>query len=1178
MSENTESKELNKNKKSDVALAEEATLLSWEEKDIFKKTLLKNEGNKEFVFYDGPPFATGLPHYGHLLPGTIKDVIPRFQTMNGKHVKRRWGWDCHGLPIENLVEKELGLGSKKDIEKLGVESFNEAARNVVFRYVDEWKKIIPRTGRFVNMDNAYTTMDAGYTESVWWSFKELFDKDLIYEGYKVMPYCPRCETTLSNFEVNLGYKDITDLSAYVKFPIVGRENTFLIAWTTTPWTLPGNVALAINPDFKYVEISVGDSVCILAKDLLSKVKEPYTVMKEFSGKDILGLSYVPPFNYFKDSVDKNIKNAWKVYGASFVTAEDGTGIVHIAPAFGADDYELSVKEHLPVISHISSNGSFLDEVSDFKNLQVKPKDDHQKTDIEIIKYLAHKNLLFAKEKIVHSYPHCWRCDTPLLNFAHSSWFVKVTAIKDKLVSENKKIVWNPENIRDGRFGKWLDGAKDWAISRSRYWGAPLPVWKCHSCKKTKVIGSFKELKNTQKERNTFFLMRHAEAENNVQNIISSNLSVKHKLTQKGIDQAKAAAKKLIGEGITTIYTSPFERTLETAKIVAEILGLPKESVIVDPHLKEIDAGEFNGKKVSEYHSFFSNDHERFIKRPKNGETYADVKVRISKFIYQINNKYKNQKILIVSHDSPLWLLCAGINALSESETITLRGKTNFFFNNAEVRKLGVVEMPHNKRFELDVHRPYIDEITLDCECGSEMRRISEVFDTWYDSGSMPFASNNYPFKSSQNFNPKSVPFFKKSSGFPADLIAESLDQTRGWFYTLLVLSVGLFGKSPFKHVNVSGLILAEDGKKMAKKLGNYPALSHIIDKYGADALRYYLMSSPSVRAEDLCFSERGVDEVYKKLILRLDNVVAFYSMYKKENEIIEANLSSKNVLDQWIIARLAETISKMTNSLMKSEIDKGAWPIESFIDDISTWYLRRSRDRLKGDNLAQRKEALETIKYTLTEFSKAIAPYLPFIADRIYLKLGNILESVHLESWPKESIVSSEILDSMSETRKIVTQALDARTKAGIKVRQPLKSLTIIYNQSSFSLKKDYLELIKDEVNVKDVFVEFSKNETGSDQSGTVALDTNITPELRLEGLYREVLRAAQELRKKHNLYPEDRVSIVIDGGDDVVKSVNSFESTFKQSAGIEKIIFKKLDKAEKISIDGEFFALEIIK
>ncbi len=540
-------------KLSDIALREEATEAYWQEKGIFEKSLEQTKGGESFTFYDGPPFATGAPHYGHILTSAIKDTIPRYQTMQGHHVRRVWGWDCHGLPIENLIENELGLEHKKDIEEYGIGKFNEAARASVLRYDTEWKKMIPRIGRFVDMEHAYRTMDANYTESIWWAFKTLYEKNLIYQSFKAMHICPRCETTLSNNEVSDGYKDITDISITVKFELANESHpkdlrdlnllsetirdgsarstlradmiplwsrptdlrdtipqdrkTFILAWTTTPWTLPGNVALAVNPDEEYSEVAIGDEKYILATARVEKVcegKEART-LKTMKGADLIGKSYKPVFDYYSDDKTlENRANGWKIYGADFVTMDSGTGVVHIAPAFGEDDMALGKKENLPFVQHVSMDGTMKKEVRDFVGVQVKPKakehGGHQVTDILIIKHLAGIGALFSKEKIIHAYPHCWRCDTPLLNYAAESWFVKVSELKDKLIAENAKTKWVPENMRDGRFGNWLSGARDWAISRSRFWGAPLPVWDCTVCDKREVIGSRAELRGMTKNQ------------------------------------------------------------------------------------------------------------------------------------------------------------------------------------------------------------------------------------------------------------------------------------------------------------------------------------------------------------------------------------------------------------------------------------------------------------------------------------------------------------------------------------------------------------------------------------------------------------------------------------------------------------------------------------------------------
>jgi isoleucyl-tRNA synthetase len=1119
----------NFSKKSKIAEREEEILKFWQEKEIFQKTLEKNSPRGEYVFYDGPPFATGLPHFGHILAGTIKDAVCRYQTMLGKKVKRKWGWDCHGLPVENIVEKELGLKSRKDILDFGIERFNEVARKSVVQYVDDWKKIIPRTGRFVDMEDDYKTMSPSYSETIWWIFNKLNDKGLVSEGFKTMFLCPRCETTLSNFEVNQGYKDITDISVTVKFELVDEPGTFILAWTTTPWTLPGNVALAVGKDIEYVKIEnknddgKGITYFILAKERLEKVFTgfEYKVLETFTGSKLVGKLYKPVFDYYNNDGLKNGKNGFKVYPADFVTVEDGTGVVHIAPAFGEDDLMLGKKNDLPFIQHVGTDGKFKKEVTDFAGEPVKPKEDHQKADVEIIKYLAKKNLLFSKEKIVHSYPHCWRCDTPLLNYASESWFVEVPKIKDKLIAENKKINWVPKEIGEGRFGEWLENTRDWAISRSRFWGAPMPVWRCTECKKTHFISSIQELKEKVGKKNDFFMIRHGEAESNILGILSTNIKTQNHLTELGKKQAKESVNKLKDKKIDLIFSSPFMRSKETAEIIAEGLDYPKEKIIIDDRLHEVLGGVFDGKTDGEYQAYFKTREEKFTKTPEGGENYTDIKKRMTEFLYDINSKHEGKKILIVSHNTPLWLMFVGMNGMTPEEAIKTRVQGTAFIENSEIKEFNFVPISHNRNYELDLHRPYIDEITFKCNCGGIAKRIPEVFDCWFESGSMPYAQNHYPFENLKDFDAE------KNIGFPADFIAEGLDQTRGWFYSMLVVSTAVFGESSFKNVIVNGIVLTSEGQKMSKRLQNYTDPIEEMNKFGADAMRYYLLSSPVVKAEDFNFEDSGVDEVVKKIIMRLDNVFSFCEMYGGDlkGRVVDKTIST-NVLDKWILARLKELANVMTDSMNKYELDRATRPIADFVDDISTWFLRRSRDRFKGENIQDKDVAISTTLYVLKEFSKLLAPFLPFFSESLYKKTAGVgqLESVHLENWPEDianplSNEERELISSMIETRKIVSFGLEARAKLGIKVRQPLLSVKI---KSQIILQKNELSaLVKDELNVKDVlFAELL--------SGEVELDATMTKELKEEGALRDIIRAIQELRKIKGLNPNDSCELVV--------------------------------------------------
>ncbi len=1184
---------------------EEEVLKFWRQNKIFEKSVLKKSPKGDYIFYDGPPFANGLPHYGHILASIIKDVIPRYWTMKGYKVPRRWGWDCHGLPVENEVEKIFQLKAKKDIEKFGVRKFNEEAKKNVLLYADEWKKIIPRIGRWVDMENDYKTMDTNYTESVWWVFKTLYDKGLVYEGYKAMHLCPRCETTLANFEVSQGYKDITDISVVAKFELEDKSDayakTYVLAWTTTPWTLPGNAALAVNPKIDYVEVEILNKESgaiekfILAearKEAILKDRE-YKIIKKLKGSDLIGKKYKPLFDYY--SSDKNLINepaGWRIYGADFVSIDEGTGVVHIAPAFGEDDMKFGQKYNLPFIQHVSIDGRFKPEVKDFAGTPVKPKGEHQTADIEIIKWLAGKNKLFSKEKIIHSYPHCWRCETPLLNYASASWFIKVTAIKNKLIANNKKINWVPKHIKAGRFGKWLEEARDWAVSRSRFWGAPLPIWKCEKCDNQKAIGSIEELKkHSIKSGNKYFAMRHGEADHNVKNIASANLKSRHYLTEKGKKEAVAAARKFIGQlkkkKIDLIFSSDFARTKETAELVSDCFGIDRKKIIFDSRLREVNVGIFDGRSANEYHQYFSSLEEKFYKTPPKGENLTQLKNRITEFLYEIDKKYSGKNILIVSHEYTIWNMFAGAIGADVKKAVAMKIDKSDFIKTGEIMPLDFTLLPHNENYELDLHKPYIDEIKLQCECGgnpegkpsasygARMKRIAEVFDCWFESGSMPYGQAHYPFAFAQNQKSK---IKNQKFGFPAEFIAEGIDQTRGWFYTLLVLSIALFNKPAYKNVIVNGILLAEDGQKMSKRLRNYPDPMDIVNKYGADALRLYLLSSPAVRAENLNFSERGVDEVYKKSILRLWNVFSFYDLYTEKK--IKAKkvssgkyqVSSKNILDKWILARLKQLIFEITKAMEDYELDKAVRPIGDFVDDLSTWYIRRSRSRFKAPFVSHKhvraigiKEdadnAIKTTKFVLLELSKVLAPFMPFISEAIFRLLGGEGESAHLENWPafvKTSAGKPKIIEQMSEVRRICSLGLEARQKAQIKVRQPLNSLKIKNQSASWRTKiknsKELLDLIKDEINVKEIIFD-GKIEND------VELDTKITMELKAEGEIRELVRVIQDLRKEAKFTPKNRIILNISIGNYLKNLISKNMDNLKKEIGADKIEFMKTEK-----------------
>ncbi len=1179
--------------KSPQTLREEAILHFWDTQRIFEKTLAKESPKGEFVFYDGPPYATGMPHYGHLLPSTIKDAIPRYKTMQGFHVSRKWGWDCHGLPIENLIEKELGLQDKKAIIDYGIDKFNKAARDSVFKYDKEWKTVIHRLGRFVDMDNAYHTMDPSYTESVWWSFKALHDKGLVYEGFKVMQVCPRCETTLSNFEVGLGYKDVSDLSVYALFELAdsphdGQIKTFVLAWTTTPWTLHGNVALAINPELKYVKVRMKsptsqdsdskDIYVILAESRLSILKDPYEIIDTVIGADLVGLSYKPVFDtYSKSGAEFPIKdhearraNAWKIYGAEFVTADDGTGVVHIAPGYGDDDYKLGEKNNLPVIQHIGINGRARTELGEpFADQVVKSKGDNSTYDINVIKSLAHAGLLFAKEKIMHSYPHCWRCDTPLINLATSAWFIEVTKLQNKFIEQNNSVNWIPETIGKGRFGSWLENLRDWNISRARFWGAPLPVWRGEKTGAITVIGSIANLANYVPKRNTFTIMRHGESTSNTLGVISSNVLNEHGLTEKGQGEAQHSAKVLSekysasNKKITKIYASDFRRTRETAEIMAAALGVEKDQIVFDSRLRECKAGEFDGGTWADHWAFFANRYEKMFKSAPKGESIADVKRRITEFLYEIDANNENEEILIVTHGLPLRMIMQTSLGRTARDLVRI-GWSDESDATASLHDLNWKSLPHNDSFEIDIHRPYVDQVSwTHPETGERMIRVPDVFDVWYDSGSMPFAQAHYPFENKDTFEANG------GGLFPADFISEGLDQTRGWFYSLLALGVGLFDAVPYKNVVVNGLILAEDGRKMSKSLQNYPDLWPTIQKFGADSLRYFLTTSPAVHGEGVAFTEKALDEVNKKVFNRLENIYSFLVMYTDgiddvgralSQDEIDKNLSKvKHPLDIWVLAKLNQLIVDVTESLDKYLIDKATRPIGEFIDEVSTWYLRRSRDRFKSDDVSDKDSAIFVTRFVLEQLALIMNPVTPFIAEHMYqkVKTNNTL-SASLASWPKTFTFGdgtySNIISDMQVVRDLVERGLAERSAVKIKARQPLASATYTLADSDTVLSSELEEIIQDELNVKSMI-----KGQGAVESNTVVLDTNITDSLKKEGFIREIIRAIQQERKNKDLVPQDLITVTFAATANQFAVIEEFANMIKETVSAKDVSLASL-------------------
>ena len=849
---------------------EKEVLQFWKDNNIFVKSVEKNEGGKEFSFYDGPPTANGKPHIGHILTRVMKDIIPRYKTMKGYHVLRKAGWDTHGLPVELEVEKILGIDGKQEIEKYGIEPFIKKCKESVWKYKQEWEVMSDRIGYWADMKNPYVTYDDKYIESVWWAISEMAKKGLLYKGHKIVPYCPRCGTALSSHEVAQGYKDVEDTSIFVKFKLKNANDTYFIAWTTTPWTLPSNVALCVNAKEKYTKIKVGEEFFILAAALIPKLFEDgtYEEIETKTGKEYEYTEYEPLFQYNLKLKEKG----YYVTNAEYVSLNDGTGVVHIAPAFGEEDYQVGLAYKLPFVQMINNEGKFIDAADDLKGMRAKDADAY------IIEKLKKEGKLFKTLKITHSYPFCWRCDTPLIYYARSSWFIAMSRLKKELLKSNNSVNWMPDTIKQGRMGNFLENVIDWGISRERYWGTPLPIWVCKECGKLKVIGSKEEL---------------------------------------------------IKEG-----------------------GLKKK---------------------------------------------------------------------------------------------------------------------------IELHRPYIDKVKIKCDCGCDMKRTPEVLDCWFDSGSMPFAQWHYPFENKEIFE----------KVFPADFISEAVDQTRGWFYTLLAVSTTLFGKAPFKNCIVLGHVNDKNGIKMSKHKGNVVDPWTVLDHQGADATRwsFYTESMPWLPSR---FSPENVSESQRKFLGTLWNTYAFYVLYADIDKFNPAeykfNYSKISLLDKWIISELNSLIKFVDEGLNKYQITETARKIESFVDKLSNWYIRRSRERFWGSSMdADKVAAYTTMFEVLSKLTRVIAPYVPFVAESVYQNIErpffvDAKESIHLCDFPKVvgKYINKEIEDSMNLVLDIVVLARAARNKANVKNRQPIKKL--IYTTDK-ELTGDFLYLVKDEINVKEVEINRNASE-----------------------------------------------------------------------------------------------------
>ena len=1306
----------------------------WQEENTFKRSIDLRSAPKadplngaagsvkeeHFSFYDGPPFATGLPHYGHLLAGTIKDVIPRYQTMRGKRVERRFGWDCHGLPIENIVEKENNLGTKRDIEKMGVKAFNDLCRKAVLRYTKEWRIVVERMGRWVDMDWDYRTMDADYMESIWWVFKSLFDKKLIYEGHKPMHICPRCATPLSNFEVTQGYKDRTDQSVIATFELLplspaggrgpgggGRE--FLLAWTTTPWSLPGNMWLAVGPKIAYVKVESEGKTYILAENLVEKVfgKKEHTVTGNVKAKDLVGKKYVPLFPYFVDTViPSTLKKKPQTYGervykvvsndAVAVSDAEGTGIVHLTSSTGEDSNAVAVAEKVDVLPHIQMDGYFIPAVTDFQGIHVKPEGtDPMSTDKKVIEYLKKHDRAFSSFTINHSYPHCWRCDTPLLPYTTGSWFVSVETIKEKMLSANSKTRWVPGHLRDGRFGKWLENARDWAISRNRYWGTPLPIWRCGDSGEMDVIGSRDDLMGKKTVRFTkVTVLRHAESEGNVRPVYQGKTPGTD-LTARGKKQAANTGEGLRTANVMHIYCSPLARTQQTAGEIAKATGA---KITVDERLREVTFGDYEGKSVDfsdltfvkarRAHKLDTGKVERIYHFP-GMETWSQVKARMDAFMHETMAHHRGEHIVVVTHADPAMNLrhfftqqdpvklchqpypgfaapstyfwdhdaqaqldlhketvdeivwAGGTHETGVEVTLLRHGETDWnkqrlcqgqegdrpltelgkeqakkaapglkkmkfdgivmsdllrtketaeilakelnlpileasplfrerkfgewvgkkldeiiaehpvlvpsgefgihheaapggetlsqFLQRAEKARAHLLKTYPGKKILVVTHGgmiqalmlvtenvPYIDALgkaLKNCETyplplNPLLCRIPEVLDCWFESGSMPYAQSHYPFTPSPGPSPSASgagrgeesPLSPEHGGkgvrgigglppgFPADFIAEGIDQTRGWFYTLTVLSSALFDTPAFMNCIVNGTVLAEDGKKMSKKLKNYPEPLEVVEKHGADAVRFALMSSPAVRGEDLRFSERTVEETVRSVLLPLWNTYSFFVTYANaaQWDPLATRRTSGHPLDTWIRAEVQDLVNRMTHELDDYDLSATCAELHDTIDALTNWYVRLSRRRFAGKaglhtteeameemNEQDRLDALTTLYEVLVTLCQLLAPFCPFITESIFLNLVPEKHgSIHLTDWPAVRTLTKteeQILRKNRVLRAIASLGLKIRSEKKIKLRQPLAKATIAIPPSSLpgdEITSSELSVLQEEINV----------------------------------------------------------------------------------------------------------------
>jgi len=1097
---------------------EEKVLAFWKEEDVFARSLEIRSGAKPFVFYEGPPGANGKPGIHHVLSRVYKDVVLRYKTMRGYHVPRRSGWDTHGLPVELAAEKALGMKSKKDIERYGVAAFNRKCQELVWEHEAEWGALTERIGFWLDLENPYVTYSPEYIESLWWIAKRIDDRGYLYRGHKVIPWCTRCGTGLSAAEVSLGYQEVDDMSATVLFPVepgqragkVALDGVSIAAWTTTPWTLPGNVGLAVGPDVTYALVERGGTRVLVAQDLVGKLFGPDAeVAGTVKGKALAGVRYEPPFQV---PVLRQ-PAAYQVHVADFVTTTDGTGVVHTAVMYGEDDYRLGVDAGLPQVHTVDELGYFTDDVADLAGLHVKDST----TEAKILDLLRGKGRLLSAEEYRHEYPHCWRCQTPLLYYAKDSWFVAMSRLREEMTARNETVNWVPSHTKEGRFGNWLREARDWNFSRERYWGTPLPVWRCLPCGTHETIGSLEELHERQGgARNRYWALRHGEAGHNVAGLLDSDGTV-HGLTDKGRAQVRKAARSLKDAGIDLVVSSPAKRAQETASIVADVLGV--KVVSYDDRIAEVDLGSFSGKRVEDLHDFWRENAAADLRLPyPGGESEVDVRRRAWLLLQEIEQAHEGRNVLIVSHDGVLRMLAAAAEGWPEPATLQkLRELDKPFLDVGQATRVDLRLAPRDEDGAVNLHRPYVDSVMIPCAaCKAPMQRTPETIDAWYDSGAMPFAQAHYPFDGTELVDGGAG----QPRAYPADFIAEGVDQTRGWFYSLMEVATLLDRPAPYRNVISLGLLHDRHGKKMSKSRGNALDPWELIAKHGVDAVRWYFYAATDP-GETKNFDEAELGKVVRRVHLIAYNTISFLKLYGDRPMRAKPVLSA---LDRWVLSRRDETVRAMTKGMDAYDVRGSILALESLVDDLSRWYVRSSRKRLQrpasmGDYAA----ATSTLRAVLTDVARLMAPFAPFFAEACYHELRGLRDqiSVHLNDWPAGDRPDARLIRNMALVRELAAAGLSLRAEAGMKVRQPLASLTV--KTKALDKEPELLAILAAEVNVKQVLSKASLPESAT-------LDLALTPALVAEGAAREVTRAIQGLRASAGFEPGQPAKVYADG------------------------------------------------